>query len=212
MSLQDKRQAILSRGLCHGCLAWGHIRRDCRNKKACSTCNGLHPTLLHDDAFVTKKEDQTKPVAEAISRCVEASKSRKHSQCFSHSLILPVWLSHEDHPDVKVLTYALLDDQSDACFVRRTVMDKLAVKGHKVQLKLSTGLAEKVVTCEKILKWTDCSRLQGRNQHSPSSDTHEETFQPAKDRSQDQRQPATGPTLHELQICSCPSEKIWRLE
>ena len=150
ISLQDKREFILSRDLCHGCLAWGHIGRDYRNKRACRTCNGPHPTLLHDDAFVTKKEDQTKPVAEALSRCFKASQSRKHSHCFSHSLILPVWLGHEDNPDAKVLTYALLDDQSDACFVRRTVMDKLAVKGHKVRLRLSTVLTEEVVTCEKI--------------------------------------------------------------
>ena len=62
-SHSKRRDSSFSRGLCHGCLERDHIRRDCRNKKACSTCNGPHPTILHDDAFVTKKEDPTKPVA-----------------------------------------------------------------------------------------------------------------------------------------------------
>lgn len=150
ISLQERRQFIHARGLCHGCLAWGHIRKDCRNRKSCSTCNGPHATILHDDSFAANKQASTTPDAEATSRCVAASKSGKHAECLSHSLIVPVWLSHEDNPHTRVLTYALLDDQSDACFVKETILKKLSVNGPNVQLKLSTVLAEEVVTCEKI--------------------------------------------------------------
>ena len=48
------------------------------------------------------------------------------------------------------LVYALLDDQSDACFIRDDVVKRLAVRGPDVQLKLSTVLGKNVVTCQKV--------------------------------------------------------------
>jgi len=48
------------------------------------------------------------------------------------------------------LVYALLDGQSDACFIRDDVVKRLAVRGPNVQLKLSTVLGENVVTCQKV--------------------------------------------------------------
>ena len=41
------------------------------------------------------------------------------------------------------MTYALLDDQSDTCFVKETAVDKLGVSGSEVHLKLSTVLAQR---------------------------------------------------------------------
>ena len=35
-----------------------------------------------------------------------------------HSLIVPVWLHHRNDTNNRLLTYALLDEQSDACFVK----------------------------------------------------------------------------------------------
>ena len=68
----------------------------------------------------------------------------------THSLIVPVWLHHDKNPQNKTLVYALLDEQSDACFIREDVLRTLNVKGPEVELKLSTVLAEEVVTCQKI--------------------------------------------------------------
>ena len=48
------------------------------------------------------------------------------------------------------LVYALLDDQSDACFVRDDVIKRLGISGPDVQLKLSTVVGENVVTCQKV--------------------------------------------------------------
>ena len=93
------------------------------------------------------------------SHRVEASNSEKHVECYSHSLIVPVWLRHEQAQD-KQLVYALLDDQSDACFIKDTVLEKLKANGPEVQLKLSTVLAEEVITCKRI----DSLIVQGVNE------------------------------------------------
>ena len=49
LSLNDRRQFCYSQRLCFGCLRHGHSNRDCRKRMQCSTCNGQHPTVLHDD-------------------------------------------------------------------------------------------------------------------------------------------------------------------
>lgn len=61
-----------------------------------------------------------------------------------------MWLRHKQGPLDKEFIYALLDDQSDAYFIKDTVLENLRINGPQVQLKLSTVLAEEVVTCKKI--------------------------------------------------------------
>ena len=73
-----------------------------------------------------------------------------HVESITHSLIVPVWLHHQDSPDKKIMVYALLDDQSDACFIKQGTLEKLGVDGPEVNLKLSTVLAEETITSQKI--------------------------------------------------------------
>lgn len=49
-----------------------------------------------------------------------------------------------------MLTYAFLDEQSDVCFANENILHALNANGPEVKLKLSTGLAEKVITSRKI--------------------------------------------------------------
>ena len=150
MPVPDRRQFARSRGLCHGCLKWGHIRKDCRYKKTCNTCNGPHPTSLHDESRSEKVQDTSKGIPQAISHRVEAGNTKKHDGCYSHSQIVPVWVHHEDNPHDRILVYALLDDQSDACFIKDSVLDRLSVNGPEIQLRLSTVLGEEVISCQRI--------------------------------------------------------------
>lgn len=72
------------------------------------------------------------------------------SICNCHSFIVPVWLYHKDNSEEKELVYALLNSQSDACFIKDEILQKLAISGPDVELKLSTALGENLVTCKKI--------------------------------------------------------------
>ena len=54
------------------------------------------------------------------------------------TVIVPVWLHQKEDPERKKTVYALLDDQSDACFIKDSILQQLNVTGPAVQLKLST--------------------------------------------------------------------------
>ena len=160
MSQTEKIEFIRSRGICLGCLKYGHMKRDCRGQKICKKCKGFHPTSLHINTPASPEQTISGGIPEVTSHRVDISNTKNHTECYAHSLIVPVWLHHEQSPQDKQLVYALLDDQSDACFIKDTVLEKLQANGPEVQLKLSTVLAEKVISCKKI----DGLTVQGLNE------------------------------------------------
>ena len=136
---------------CLGCLKWGHMRKDCRRRRVCKTCNGFHPTSLHSDtAKIPERDKAVTNVTEVISNCAKVSDTKKTTAPCMHSLIVPVWVHHSKDAQNKLLIYALLDEQSDACFVNEDVLRKLDSNGPEVDLKISTVLAEEVVTSQKL--------------------------------------------------------------
>lgn len=156
MSQTDRMDVIKSNCLCLGCLKYGHMKKDCRIREVCKSCNGFHPTSIHIDTPRPSEQDSNagKPqfhtATSATSHRMNALDSKSVSNCGSHSLIVPVWLHHIQDPEKKTLLYALLDDQSDACIVKDDVLQGLCISGRSVQLKLSTVLGEDVVSCQKI--------------------------------------------------------------
>ena len=78
-----------------------------------------------------------------------------------------------------MLTYALLDEQSDACFVKEDLLRGLDVTGAEVELKLSTVLAEKVIKSRRI----EGLVVRGYNQDMeiPLPKTYSRTLIPARE-------------------------------
>jgi len=63
-------------------------------------------------------------------------------------LIIPVYVHHKSHPEVKVKVYALLDDASDTTFIKTAVKEKLGISGVDSKLILSTMLgSEEINVC-----------------------------------------------------------------
>ena len=60
-------------------------------------------------------------------------------------MILPVWIHHKEDPERRVKVYAVLDDQSDTCFITDDAINNLGITGPAVQLELGT-----MHTVEKI--------------------------------------------------------------
>ncbi|XP_048590520.1 uncharacterized protein LOC116615632 [Nematostella vectensis] len=123
---------------------------DCRRKKTCKTCKGTHSSTLHDPNYVPKQrnrngEERENPESSVINRIVT-----KRTQNEASSLIVPVWVHHASDPSQKHLVYALLDDQSDACFVKDSVLEKLSINGFDTQLELNTVLGKDVIKCKKV--------------------------------------------------------------
>ena len=156
IAMADRRAFIISKRLCWGCLRFGHNSSQCKRRKSCKTCNGLHPTSLHGDVPAAKN-NETKPTAEreanAENRTQESATSCRtvaSNEDISQSMIVPVWLYHVSDPNKKIMVYALLDEQSDACFVSNSTVSALNIAGQDTNLKISTVLAEETVKCQKI--------------------------------------------------------------
>ena len=128
----ERIEFVKSNGLCLGCLRYGHMKKDCRGKKVCSTCKGFHRTSLHTNVPKPEGKPGTSPKnssAEVTSHRVNTHEPEDGGFCDSHSIIVPVWLYQRAYPKKKELVYALLDDQSDACFVTEEILQKLAISG-----------------------------------------------------------------------------------
>ena len=127
------------------------MKRICRRRLVCKTCNGFHPNSLHSDPAPNENEQDSgsRDTPMATSHRVNLSDMKNMNPSCMHSLIVPVWIHHRR--DIrKLLTYALLDKQSDACFVKEDLLERLDVNGPEVELKLSTVLAEEVIKSRRI--------------------------------------------------------------
>ena len=84
---------------------------------------------------VSCKIPQSPPVQTKIhvSHCIELCSTKGLDHGTSHLLIILVWLHHQDNTDSKVKVYALLDEQSDACFMKESTLNTIAVDGPDVQ-------------------------------------------------------------------------------
>ena len=153
----DRRAFVIAKRLCWGCLKWGHINSACGRKRICKKCNGLHPTSMHVDQKPPSKVTTEKKEEEQASKDPEMTVSNRidvdssgDNATTAHSLIVPVWIQHDSVPDKEILVYALLDEQSDACFVKDTVAEALGFVGSDVTLRLSTMLGVQDVKCQKV--------------------------------------------------------------
>ena len=133
-----------SNGLCYGCLRRGHLDADCRRRD---------PALMRDPH--TSGEKTNKDKVEGTEACVNATEpkvvshrttsSSNSSETSIHTMIIPVVLNHNNNPDLQVLTYALLDNQSDACFISEDILTSLQASSQYVSLELTTMLAKQVI-------------------------------------------------------------------
>jgi len=115
----------------------------------CKTCNGFHLTSVHSDPVPdeNKQDSGSRDTPMATSHCVNLSDMKSLNPCSMHSLILPVWIRYKKNASNKLLRYALLDEQSD--FVKEDLR-RLDISGPEVELKLSSVLADKIITSQNI--------------------------------------------------------------
>lgn len=152
-STEDKKAFIHENWLCFGCLRKGHIAKDCKRRHTCSTCSCRHPTCLHEERkqrpveATTKNFTSTEDHAGQETHNVVSHTSTQHAPATSS--IVPVLVSSAQEPHREVLTYAMLDTQSDSTFVLEDVLDKLNVDVQPVKLKLSTMTALNTIIASK---------------------------------------------------------------
>ena len=115
--LKERRQLTIDRKLCFACLqptARNHFARICTQKRLCLTCGGSHPTSLHDP------EKENKRISAGATHH-SSNKGNVISLC-----IVPVYLSHINHPGKEVLCYEMLDNDCTGCLALPSMLKALA--------------------------------------------------------------------------------------
>ena len=138
-SFVERQEIIRECRLCFGCLNRGHMLRDCRNPIRCTICGGPHPPVMHKE-----------PDMATTSATTYVSHNSNRGPLRKSSMIVPVFISECDDPDREVLTYAMLDTQSDTSFVTEKTAIALGIKGKETRLLLSTMTSSgRPVTCRR---------------------------------------------------------------
>ncbi|XP_021324883.3 uncharacterized protein [Danio rerio] len=153
-TMDEKKSFIHENHLCFGCLRKGHNTKDCRRRHTCNTCGRRHPTCLHIEMDRNPLESTSKD-----SKATGGHSSKEIHKVMVHALtqhvsatssIVPVLVSSTTNPQKEILTYALLDTQSDSTIVLEDLVTELNVNTQSVQLKLSTMTAVNTVIASKV--------------------------------------------------------------
>ena len=157
---RERKEYIELNRLCFACLEGGHISKKCKLRKTCKLCQRRHPTCLHGDYNVLMKSESKEKLNESNpnsrSKSCEKFDSTEEAKILHASqgqstsgMIVPVYLSTATSPDSEVLTYALLDTQSDTTFVLSNIGDMIQPTKHRSTLKLSTLTSTSYAECFK---------------------------------------------------------------
>ena len=137
----ESKQALIKRkNLCFGCLRKGHQKKNCRRRHTCDICKLRHPTCLHTERLPAERENR--PELTSVS-----SFSVNKGSFQSTSMIVPVWVSNPSTGH-EIMTYALLDTQSDTTFILEELVEKLQFDNRQTQktrLSLSTMTSQNTV-------------------------------------------------------------------
>ena len=171
----ERGEFVISKGLCFGCLASGHLSMNCRSRLNCKECGRSHPTVLHGSGPKrnpkrtpkdVKKSDNNGAATAASSGAQSKSEPRKEESTNANTslsdhatdhgvgattcMVVPVVLSHKDNPSAEINTYALLDDGSDSTFIKSSTLKKLDLDGPEITLKLNTMYGQTEIAVKKI--------------------------------------------------------------
>ncbi len=123
---------LYEKKLCYACYGDAHKADSCTQKRSCTVCSEEHPAGLH-------KYEVTTPLPSRSTVQHHSSKSEVVSMC-----VIPVRMSHKDHPEKEVSVYAVLDDCSKGTFILENVLSELDLPGVQptsLTLKTMTGSA-----------------------------------------------------------------------
>ena len=152
---EEKITIIKELRLCFRCLRKGHVSKECRNRRTCETCNGIHHTFLHkeiEEQSVVHRRDVvgTEDAGGVKSGRVSVylNTESRVTGCMS---VVPVRVSLNGGK--QVLTRAFLDNGSAGTFCSNSLLDKLGIKlksSHKVELSVGTMHGEREMCCSLV--------------------------------------------------------------
>lgn len=160
LKYHDRQKFVRNSSLCFGCILPGHVSKECPNRSVCKTCGRQHATIFHkepkDECSANSKGDSVPPAQESVVHKTSLSPSTLVS-----TMILPVYVTgvtgHE------IMTYALIDTQSDSTFVSDKLAESLG-SGIRCNLSVST-----MTTHNQVIKSTKYQQIKVRGFNSDRS-------------------------------------------
>ena len=163
LKYDDKVSFIKKGSLCFGCLQRGHTSRGCVQRHTCDTCARKHPTVLHRPAKVSEEKLPvvTKtPIIQTSTSCT--TKYTGHHTNVIMCSVLPVQIKVSGKQNV--ITYAVLDSCSSACFLDESLLSSLGISGKASKISLSTIEACYAESATRIVNNLEVSDMNGNLQ------------------------------------------------
>lgn len=163
MSYVKTIEWVNSKRLCYSCAREGHRSTACPNKATCRKCKKQHPTILHKtkEDWNTAKQETTaakagstatqqhsaptpstqgnKPEERRPETYVNVKNTKSRAENFS--MVVPVYVSTDASNEV--LVYALLDNQSDACYITQDIASEISPTHNTEKVSVSTMIGTK---------------------------------------------------------------------
>ncbi|XP_077863637.1 uncharacterized protein LOC144347855 [Saccoglossus kowalevskii] len=132
----ERLELCRKKGLCFRCTQT-HLAKDCTVEIICTTCQSKrHITCLHSSpAEKTQTTNKTDTNQEVTTRCTRLSKCSAGRSC---SKIILAKVYRKGRPTEFIETYAVLDDQSNACMGTTSLFNSLGIHGPDLEYELST--------------------------------------------------------------------------
>lgn len=143
MSRDDKRKFLREGNFCYACgMFSNHISKNCLKPLKCRKCEGKHWTTFHYD----------KPhVQESDVKCTRVCDAQNVKTPCDHAMIVPVWVKDKLKQDKEILTYCIIDDQSNTTFIEEGLASELKSDCVDTHLSLSTMHKSNVlIDCKKV--------------------------------------------------------------
>ncbi|KAJ8020558.1 hypothetical protein HOLleu_40182 [Holothuria leucospilota] len=134
--IEERTTLVKDNHLCFKCLLPGHLARNCKSAVKCETCGKTHLSIMHKP---TPNNQEPTPVT---TNCTKVCGSNSYGRSCAKICLAKVYTS--ERPNDAVLTYVLIDDQSDGSLVDRKLLDQLKVNGGTSRYAVQTvnGLQE----------------------------------------------------------------------
>ena len=154
----SKTKFVKEKRLCFGCLKVGHVSVKCKSRSQCKKCKKGHPTSLHWDQSVEKRDQGSSDMGAGEDNPTCNSNTGFENE-FCTMPIVPVVVSLKGQ---EVKTYAFIDSGSSCSFISEGLASKLKASGARKRITLNT-LGREIKVNSKLVDGMSISDLSRKN-------------------------------------------------
>ncbi|XP_078330327.1 uncharacterized protein LOC111129274 [Crassostrea virginica] len=147
-SVEERKRLLREHNICFRCCETSqHFARNCDVNTQCNICKStFHPTALHSYGegvqFSSNHGEEKVPTSanpanklQINSNCTELCGNFRGKSC---ARIVPVYVYLDSQPENSILTYAMLDDQSNKTLAKSFLFDSLGIKSSPLEYTMQS--------------------------------------------------------------------------